>query len=104
LLVGREKILLSYTILHSIEVSPDTACPIEYDEIRRFPCQFKDQSAGAFLGCQRKLNNPVSLNLFDLVDARTLQMGAEELAEGWRCGRILKGRSNHMESGAVGVA
>lgn len=102
--VGGRSILLSYAIPHSIEVSPDTACLIEYEEIRRVPCQFQDQSARTFFGRQRKLNNPVSLNLFDLVDVRTLQMGAEELAEGWRCRRILKGRGHEMESGGVGVA
>ena len=102
--VGGGNIRLSHTILRSIEVSSDTACLIEYEEIRRFPCQFRDQSAGTFFGRQHKLNNPVSLNLFDLVDARTLQMGAEELAKGWRCRWILKGRSHDMESGGIGVA
>ena len=61
--------------------------------------QFCDQSARAFFGGQCKLNDPVFLNLFDLVDSRSLQMGAEKLTEGGRCRWVLKGRRGEMETG-----
>ena len=69
LLVKGWDVQLSYTVLQPVQFSSDTACFIEHEEIRCFPCQFYDQSAGTFLGGQCKLNDPVSLNLFDLVDS-----------------------------------
>ncbi len=101
LLVSGRNVQLSYTILHPVQVSSDTACLIEYEEIRCFPCQLCDQSAGTFLGSQCKLNDPVSLNLFDLVDSRPLQMGAEKLTEGWRCRWILKGCRGEVQTGEL---
>ena len=104
LLVSGRNIQLSYTILHPVQVSSDTACLIEHEEIRCFPCQLCDQSAGTFLGGQCKLNDPVSLNLFDLVDSCPLQMGAEKLTEGWRCRWILKGCCGEVQTGGFLVA
>jgi len=90
-MVNRWNVQLSNTILQPVEVSPNTACLIEHEEIRCFPCQLCDQSAGTLLGSQYKLNDPVSLNLFDPIDSCPLQMGTEKLTERRRCWWILKG-------------
>ncbi len=103
-LVNGWNVQLSHTILQPVQVSSDTACLIEHEEIRCFPCQFCDQSAGTFLGGQCKLNDPVSLNLFDLVDSCPLQMGTEKLTERWRRRWILKGRRGEVETGSFGMA
>jgi hypothetical protein len=95
---------LSDQILHPVQVSPDTACLIEQEEIRGFSCQLCDQRAGIFLRAQGKLNDPVSVNLFDSFDARALQMGPEKLTEGWRRRRILNGFRGEVETGGFRVA
>jgi len=84
-LVSGRNVQLSRKILHPVQVSSNMACLIEHEEIRCLPCQLGDQSAGTFLGSQCKKDDPVSLNLFDLIDSCPLQMGAEKLTEGrWR--------------------
>jgi hypothetical protein len=93
-----------YAILSPVQVSSDTASLIEYEEVGSLPRQFCDQFAGTFLGSQCKLNDPVSLNLFDLVDSRPLQMGAEELTERGRCRWVLKGCRGKVQTGEFLVA
>jgi hypothetical protein len=95
---------LSHTSFSPVQVSSDMVCLIEYKEIGRFPCQFCDQSAGTFFGSQGKLNDSVSLNLFDLVDACSLQVSAEKLTEGWRCRWILEGRRGDVEPAGFRMA
>src|SRR5512141_2916448 len=97
-------IQLSCKILRSVQVSTNASCLIEYEKVRCFPCQLCDQPAGTFFGGQGKLNDPVSLNLFDLVDACPLQMGAEELTEGKGRRGILKGCGSDVEPGGFRVA
>ena len=59
---------------------------------------------GRFLGGQCKLDDPVSVNLFDLVDSCPLQMGAEKLTEGWRRRWVLKGCRGEVQTGGFLVA
>ena len=101
---SRRSIDLSHKVLHPVQVSPDEACIIEYEEIRCLSCQFGDQGAGTFLGVECQLNDPVTGDLLDSVDACALEMGAEKLTEGgWRRW-ILKGFRGEVETDGFGVA
>jgi hypothetical protein len=91
LLVSGRNVELSCRTFQSVQVSPDMSCLIEHKEIRCLPCQLQKQSVGALFGRQCQLNDPVLVNLFNLVDVRSLQVGAEKLTEGRGGRRILKG-------------
>lgn len=101
---SRWSIGLSHKVLRPVQVSPDKACIIEYEEIRRLSCQFGDQSAGTFLGVQCQLNDPVTGDLLDSVDACALEVGAEKLTEGGRRRWILECFPGEVETGGFGMA
>ena len=92
------------TIIQPVQVSSNTACLIEHEQIRCLTCQLCDQSAGTFLGGECMLDDSVPLSLFDLVDSCPLQMGTEKLTEWRRCRWILKGYRGEVETGSFGMA
>ena len=79
-------------------------CVTEHEEVRCFSCQLRNQLTGTFLGRQSKLNDPDSINLFDLVDSCALQMRTEKLTEGWRCRWILKSCCGEVKTGGFRLA
>jgi hypothetical protein len=91
-------------VLQPVQITPDTACLIEHDEIGCLPSQRCNQSTGTFFGGQRELNDSVPLNLFDLIDSRPLQMRPEKLTEGWRCRWIPKSSRGEVQTGGFLVA